>query len=504
MNVFKPVRGNRYATFSLTLLIIAILGPLFHWAGLWLRGLSFFYIDFQKLVAAYIFLAISAGCSSWLILNPPNKLARILAVVGLVLNISSVAYAGRLWRTDSQLLTNTTIWTPFGANKIGILIAPANDGAQAIAEARVIEETITALSESTELAALVETRQIPPVTTLENAKYIAQRMQAYIVVWGTAEGSELVHTEHYVTMMGAGSAADGLDTSSLMLLLSSICTLNTADNRLASENLVPPTARALLAPVSLGFASLAADKPELAAAFFKTALSAPNLSDATKQAILAQYGLALLLADRPDLAEEIIAQAQLSSPSALSQVAEGNLALYQGNVDRANNAYLQARALDPRLAQAYCGLGIVASEQANLGRASSLFSQALSLEPDCGLINLLQAHLSELQGDSNAAQATYEQAAEKLYPFDYLKDVIAQRRQELAISAPTPVPTATFAPTPSPMPIPGQRYHTVAKNETLRQIAELYNVSEDDIIKLNRLEDRNVLYIGQVLTIPEE
>ena len=414
MSVLKPVRDNRYIIFSLTLLIIAILGPLFHWAGLWLRGLSFFYIDFSKLVSAYVFLAISAVCSAWLIVHPLSKLARILAIVGLVLNITSVAYAGRLWRTDSRLLSNDTIWTPFNADKIGILIAPANNGAQAIAEARTIEETIIALSESTELNALVETRQIPPVTSDENAKYIAQRMRAYIVVWGTTEGSELVHTEHYITMMGAASAVDSLDTSSLMLLLSSISTFNSWDNRLASENLVPPTAREVLAPVSLGFASLAADKPTLAAAFFHAALSSKYLTDTASQFILTQYGLALLLADRPDLAEEAITQAQTPTSTALSKVAEGNLALYQGNYAQADNAYLQARALDPRLAQAYCGLGIVASEQASLDRARSLFNQALSLEPNYGLINLLQARLFELRGDSSAAQSSYEQAAVKL------------------------------------------------------------------------------------------
>ncbi|MHB9034281.1 MAG: LysM peptidoglycan-binding domain-containing protein [Anaerolineae bacterium] len=499
-----PTQSNRHTILNLTLLILALLGPLFHWAGLWLRNLSFFYIDIPKLVAAYLFLMLSAVSAGWLIIHPPDKLVRWLAVIGLLVNISSLAYAGRLWRIDSHLLTNDTVWTPFAADKVGIIVAPVNESSLALAEARTIEETIRQLSKGTALDNLIDIRQVTSLADAKDAQQIAVRMGANIVIWGTANGSELIHSEHYITHLGAGLAAGSLEPASLMLLLTSIGTFNIADNRLASENTVPSTAREILAPVSLALAALSINQPVLAASYFESALQTNSIPDISVQAMRAYYGLALLLADRPDLAQNLIDSNQQQAPSALSKLVEGDLALYRGDFTAAENAYLQARAIDPSSAQAYSGLGIIACEKGSLDRAKALFDEALALEPTWGIVQLLQARQYEYRGDVSAAQAAYERGRQSISPFEPLVDAIAARYAELSASPPTAVPTATIGPTPSPMPIPGLRYHTVAKGETLRQIAQQYGVTEEEIMKLNKLDDVNYLSIGQILVIPED
>jgi LysM repeat protein len=48
----------------------------------------------------------------------------------------------------------------------------------------------------------------------------------------------------------------------------------------------------------------------------------------------------------------------------------------------------------------------------------------------------------------------------------------------------------------------GGRTHTVAKGETLTQIAKQYGVTVDDIEQLNKIQDAKKLQIGQTLKIP--
>lgn len=504
MSAHDSEHPNRDIIITLTLLVIALLGPVFHWAGLWLRGSSFFYISFTRLVLAYVFLAGSAAGAAWLIWRPSTRMVRLLAAAGLVMNIASIAYAGRIWRAGSQLLTSDTVWAPFTAGRVGIVIAPAGEGALALAEARVIEETITRLLDDTELKALVETRQVTTIFNAESAEQVARRMHAAVVIWGIAEGSELVRTEHYITTLGAETTASTLDIPDVMRLLASIGTLNIADHRLMSENAVPPTAREVLAPSALGFAALAAQKPALAAGYYQAAMSARSLPVNVAQDLTGYYSLVLLTLNRPDLAKQALEQIQPPVVSATALLAQGALSFTEGDIDSAEGAYLQARALMPSLAQAYCGLAVVEGQRGNIRRARALSEQAIALQPDWGLLYLVHAHVLELQGDAGASLAAYNRAKECLYPFESLRGLVLERERLLSVAPPSPVPTASIAPTPSPMPIPGQRYHTVAKGETLRKIAADYGVTEAALVKLNNLKDENVLYIGQVLLIPED
>ena len=72
-----------------------------------------------------------------------------------------------------------------------------------------------------------------------------------------------------------------------------------------------------------------------------------------------------------------------------------------------------------------------------------------------------------------------------------------------------PIPVATLAPGPSPEVVPQQpqvvrpRTHTVARGETLLSIAMSYGTSVDELIQLNNVPNRDFIYAGQTLVLPE-
>jgi LysM repeat protein len=77
-----------------------------------------------------------------------------------------------------------------------------------------------------------------------------------------------------------------------------------------------------------------------------------------------------------------------------------------------------------------------------------------------------------------------------------------QSAEPTAAPAPTLVAiTATAG--PPPVPTPGeQQIYVVQEGDTLSAIASRFGVSEDAILKLNPLTDRDRLFVGQELVIP--
>jgi len=53
-----------------------------------------------------------------------------------------------------------------------------------------------------------------------------------------------------------------------------------------------------------------------------------------------------------------------------------------------------------------------------------------------------------------------------------------------------------------PKPPPGGRVYIVKKGDTLFNIAKMFNVSVESIVKLNNLTDPDLIYRGQRLLIP--
>jgi nucleoid-associated protein YgaU len=75
---------------------------------------------------------------------------------------------------------------------------------------------------------------------------------------------------------------------------------------------------------------------------------------------------------------------------------------------------------------------------------------------------------------------------------------------ELVIVTPTPIPPgATVVITPTPTVDPATlRTHTVEAGETLSSIADLYNVTAEQIQELNGIDDPSSIQAGQELLIP--
>lgn len=73
---------------------------------------------------------------------------------------------------------------------------------------------------------------------------------------------------------------------------------------------------------------------------------------------------------------------------------------------------------------------------------------------------------------------------------------------------PTLAPAATFVvvtatPGPPPAPTPGQQeMYVVREGDTISGIAARFGVSEESILELNPMSDRDTLYVGQELIIP--
>ena len=70
----------------------------------------------------------------------------------------------------------------------------------------------------------------------------------------------------------------------------------------------------------------------------------------------------------------------------------------------------------------------------------------------------------------------------------------------------TPIPpgaTVVITPTPT-LDAATLRKHTVAAGESVSSISELYNVSQDDLLALNGIDDPNSLFVGQELLIPPD
>ena len=62
-------------------------------------------------------------------------------------------------------------------------------------------------------------------------------------------------------------------------------------------------------------------------------------------------------------------------------------------------------------------------------------------------------------------------------------------------------PQYNVAPEPKPEPTPEPEYYTVKKGDNLTKIANKYNTTVDELVKLNNLDNPNLIYPGQKLRV---
>lgn len=119
--------------------------------------------------------------------------------------------------------------------------------------------------------------------------------------------------------------------------------------------------------------------------------------------------------------------------------------------------------------------------------------------------------LEAIKAQLKAQEARIDKLSQEI---NKLTDAIKQQRPGTP-PAPAPAPAASPAPSPSaiapatvgveralPVEPANTRTHTVARGETLTQIAKQYGVTVEDIEHLNRIGDAKKLQAGQTIKIP--
>jgi tetratricopeptide (TPR) repeat protein len=486
------------------LLIIAVLGPLFHVAGFLARGVGFFHADVARLAVAYVALALSGGAAAWLVARRRTWSLRLVAAAALLINLGSVAYAGSVWSHDMRRALADAALAPIEADKIGIALAPADDSPASAAELAATEEALLDALRRNGLQGRVAVRRTHAITSAQQAQYVGERLNAHVVVWKTVSERRPPVEQRHVTVLGAHEDVVDLEPVSLLLLMATQRHLTVRTTVDAEETGVSPMATDVIAPVAAGYGALAAGRPAVAALQFQRALAVEGLPAEAQRDLHSHRGTALLLADRADLAIQAFEDAQALAPTADGWVGIGTIALGARDWNRAALAFTSAIGLDPYAPAAYCGLGVLFGRDHQISRAVASYRQAVALDPEGSVPYAFLGLGLELQADIAGAQHAYQTCAALAGPNTGLQTAALRRAEAIGAHPPTAVPTATALPTPTIMPIPTEGVYIVQAGDTLRGIAERFNITIEEIITLNQLENPNALSVGQILIIPEE
>jgi LysM repeat protein len=486
------------------LILVALLGPLFLIIGFLARGLAVFYVDYARIILTYLLLAVSAGAATYLLFGRKKGTVRIIAGIAILANLGFIAYGGSLWSSDMRQRLQDATMAPMDSSKIGIMVAPADQGAIEIAEARTVEQEVRDLLRYTGLVGMIEVRQTYPISSEEQARHVGERLRANIVIWKTIQGEDPLVEQHHVTVLGAKEMDLELDPVSLMLLMATQRTVTVQTPRPAGEAAALSRSTSIVAPIAVGYGSLAFEQPLVAGAQFQHALEASGVPTATLQSLHECMGLSLLYAQRPDLAVQEFGRANQLGAGANAWLGQGIAALMEARWQDAQDAFNEARGIDPYDPAPYCGLGILAARDRNVSRAVSSYQQALALDPKACVPYALLGMAYELEAKIDAARQAYQTSAVQAGPNYGLYTAVSKRADEIVRNPPTAVPTATPIPIPTPSPVPTSAIYYVDRGDTLKAIAEEYGITIEALIEINQIEDANAIRVGQKLIIPKK
>lgn len=484
-----------------TLLILAILGPAFHLAGIWTRGLTLLYSDYGRLAVTYGILAASAGVSAYLTLKEGQFLIRLVAAIVLVVNLGSIAYAASAWSREMNHSVTDVTAEPIESGMIGILVAQADSSNAAIARSREIESTLQGIVDHNGLTPFVHIRRIYPITSLDRAHRAGRNQRANIVVWeDDRDGSPLEGVFH-VTVLGAHETMVELDAVNLLMLLATQTDLSVAYGHGTGAD---QAITEVVAPVAAGMGAFALGRPRIGGAQFDRALDAPFASTELQQSLHNLLGTSKLLAKRPDLAAQDHAVAGQLGPCANAWVGLGTVAIAQRDWVRARQCFRTALVLDPYNVSAYCGIGVLRARDRDVASALASYRQAATLSTSWGVPYAFLGMGYELLADIESARAAYQQCAMEAGPNVGLQVAAHKRAEDVVRHPPTAVPTATPPPLPTATPVPTESMYTVEKGDTLQAIAIKFETTVEELVKANELDNPNAISVGQILLIPNK
>lgn len=482
------------------LLVVALVGPVFYLMGLVARRLSLLYGAYTRLGILYGVLALSAAVAACLALRSREPWAKAAATLALLANLASISFVGMWWSRDVNSAIVEARMAPIAGGKLGIVVSPADSSSEARDDARAFEARLQAYFSEVGLAPSVTIRRSYPVSSEDQARRLGEKLGAQFIVWSRqaeAAGSN-------ITICGASEADIEAEPLSLMLFMSTQHTL-VLDGTFA-PGLASPSNR-LAAPLVGAFGALALGQPVLASAEFQALIAAADIPSSTVRALHNYRGVALLYADRPDLAADEFLAAMGPGPwaapsDAFAWVGIGNVFLARRDYQSAADAYSRALAVDPYGALPYCGVGICYLRDRNVTRAVSAFRQAIALEPAWGGPHALMGLTYETIGNISGAREEFQTCALLSGPCYGIQSVVRQRAEDIARNPPSPIPTATVPPKPTPTPFPTSAIYQVKRGDTLQGVAAKFGVPPELIIELNQLESPESLRIGQMLAIP--
>jgi len=363
---------------------------------------------------------------------------------------------------------------------------------------RAIEAAVDDLVRKADLEAYIEVRMGQLVESAAQAQQFGRDIRANVVVWAE-DGQTSPPTRNYqIIVLGANEAAIALDGHSLMLLMATQQTFALPAVPYAEAE----RAEQIIAPVAAGFGFLAVGQPTLAAGQFEAVRRSPDVPEALLPVLQNYLGIALLFADRPDLAGPAFQASDQLQPNSAARVGLGIIALANSDWPSAEVAFNQALALNPYDPAAYCGQGLIFANQRNVSRAVSAYQQAITLSGNSAVPQALLGMAYELVADVEGAREAYRRSAMEAGPNAGLHVAVLDRSDRIARNPPTAVPTATPVPIPTETPIPESSLYRVEKGDTLSGIALKLDVTMEALVELNNIRDPSALSVGDVLRIP--
>jgi len=484
------------------LYVVAVVGPVLFGAGYLTRGLSMMETDIARLVLMYAVMACSAGAAAHLALGTGSARFRLASGITLALNLGIVVITGARWIEGASRAEERSRREPMAAELAGIVVAPRDQSAEAIAEAQGIEETIQHIMERNGLGRMLEFRRAYAVPSSDHAQRLGLTLGANVVVWQSVELGAAPRLMQTVTVLGAHEVQVPLNESDLLLLMATQEEFSVSSS-LGDVEAASRLATDVVAPVAAAFGALSVGSPVVAATHFRNAAQSPDLPQSAVALLRAYRAMALLSAERPDLALPEYEASLALHPTAYAWTGVGNVRLMARDWEGARSAYQRAIALDSYASAPYCGLGIIRARERDVAGAISAYRQAVALDPDRAAPHAFLGLGYELSGDAAAAQEELQVAVARSGPNATLQQATSERAQQVAANPPTAVPTATPRPTPTATPFPSTGVYQVQRGDTLAEIAEELGVPAELLIEVNRLENPNALDIGQILIIPE-
>ncbi len=114
----------------------------------------------------------------------------------------------------------------------------------------------------------------------------------------------------------------------------------------------------------------------------------------------------------------------------------------------------------------------------------------------------VQVQLDALKAELKATQERLDKLSQKVADLSGPVGTKVSPEPSPPRAAPVQTPAAAAAEKPAPAESGAFRTHTVAKGETLTQIAKGYNVTVQEIEQLNKIGDAKKLQAGQTIKIP--